>query len=156
MLFKDLKSGYPVFSFDRNTMEVKQGKIINVGVPHIDPTYGHPTEMVVDVTAEFDKQTHTYTFKDSAEIGYNGTFVISTGRDAILREVESLKMSAEQSLAQVSQHKTTIEKCSKILEEFNPSFKEKRENEQRLNKLESSLEDIKSMLQNIAKERKEI
>ena len=42
------------------------------------------------------------------------------------------------------------EKCNKVLSEFNPVFKEKKETEQRFSKLESSVEDIKTMISNLS------
>ena len=44
---------------------------------------------------------------------------------------------------------TFAEKCNKILSEFNPVFKERKETEQRFSKLETSVEDIKTMISNL-------
>ena len=143
MLFKDLKSNYPIFIFDRNNISVEEGKVINIGMPHYDMHY---SGMVVDVTIKTNDTTKTYTFKDSTEIGYADNLIISPNRDGILREVESVKEQAEQALKQVDINKTTIEKCEIILSDFNPVFKEKKETEERFNKLESSVDDIKDMI----------
>lgn len=143
MLFKDLKSNYPIFIFDRNAVTVEEGKVINVGLPHYDMHY---SGMVIDITIKTGDITKTYTFKDSTEIGYADSLTISPNRDAILREVEAVKEQAEQALKLVDQNKSTVDKCTVILSDFNPAFKEKKETEERFNKLESSVGDIKDMI----------
>lgn len=154
MLFKELKSGYPIFLFDRTNLEVTQGKVVNVSPSHLDTHYGNPTEMVVDLTVDVGGQTTTYTFKDSTEVGYAKNLVISSGRDVILREVEIVKTQAEQALAQVDSHKVAVEKCSQILSEFNPALKEKKETDERFSKLEGSVGELKDMIMGLVKELK--
>lgn len=154
MLFKDLKNGYPIYIFDRSEVNVSQGKVANVGVPHIDSHYGNPTEMVIDITIEDGGQIKTYTFKDGTETGYVNNFVISTSRDTILREVEALKNQSEQELSKRQVYEANIEKCSTILSEFNPAFKEKKENEERFSNLENSVGELKDMIKSLVKELK--
>lgn len=154
MLFKDLKAGYPIYLFDRNSVEVSTGKVINVSVPHLDCKMGGPTEMVVDVTVEENGQNKTYTFKDGTDVGYANSLIISVEREHILREVEAMKNQSEQALAQVEKHKTSLEKCTTILAEFNPAFKEKKETEERFSKMEGSIEELKDMVKGLFKELK--
>lgn len=154
MLFKDLKSGCPVYIFNRSEVKVTQGKVVNVGIPHIDSHYGNPTEMVIDVTVDVDGQVKTYTFKDGTETGYANNLVISTGRDGILREVEALKAQSEQELAKRETYEENVKKCTIILSEFNPAFKEKKENEERFSKLENSVGELKDIIKSLVKELK--
>ena len=149
MLFKDLKTNYPVYIFDKATTSVQEGKVVNTGLPHFDLNQPSYSRMVTDVTIKVGDITKTYTFKDDSDIGYADNLVISPNRDVILREVESVKDQSEQILEQIDLHKTTVDKCNKILSEFNPVFKEKKETEQRFSQLESSVTDIKTMLSNI-------
>lgn len=149
MLFKDLKANYPIFIFDRNNVSVEEGKVINVGMSHYDMHYGSTGGMVIDITIKTGETTKTYTFKDSTEIGYADNLTISPNRDAILREVEAVKEQSEQALKQVSINQENVKKCTNILSEFNPAFKEKKETEERFNKLETSVGDIKNMILNI-------
>lgn len=152
MLFRDLKSGYPIYIFDREKVSFTQAKVIDVSVPHFDSHYGNPTEMVVDVTIEgFPKP---YTFKENTDIGYMNNLAISTDRDKALREVESLKTQSEQALSKKEMYETNIEKCSSILSEFSPLFKEKKENEERFTKLEGSVSELKDMIKGLVKELK--
>lgn len=150
MLFKDLNPNYPIFIFNKTDITVQEGKVINKGLPHFDMLHNTTSAMVTDITIKAGDVTKTYTFKDDTEIGYAENLVISPNRDAILREVESIKDQSEQVLNQIDLHKATIEKCNKVLSEFNPVFKEKKETEQRFSKLESSVEDIKTMISNLS------
>lgn len=154
MLFKDVKNGYPIFIFDRDSIEVSTGKVVNVTAPHLDCKMGGPTEMVVDVTVENKGQTQTYTFKDGTDVGYVNSLILSTGREHILREVEAMDNQSEQALAQIDKHKETREKCRKILTEFNPVFKEKQETEERFSKMEGSISELKNMIAGLVKELK--
>ena len=150
MLFKDLNPNYPIFIFDKAEVSVKEGKVVSKGLPHFDILHNTTSQMVTDITIKVGDNTKTYTFKDNTEIGYAENLVISPNREVILREVESIKDQSEQVLNQIDLHKTTVEKCNKILSEFNPVFKEKKETEQRFSKLESSVEDIKNMISNLS------
>lgn len=92
MLFKDLKNGFPVYIYDRNQIEVSQGKVVNVSMPHIDKgTFNMQANMVVDITIENKGCPTTYTFKDNTETGYTDSLVITTDKANIIREIEAAK-----------------------------------------------------------------
>lgn len=152
MLFKDLKAGCSVYIFDRENVTFSQVRVLEVTPPHYDSHYGSPTEMVVDVSLEGFQRP--YTFKDSTDTGYLNNLVISTDRNKGLGEVEALKAQAEQVLAKKASYETSVEKCSQILSEFSPVFKEKRENEARFSQLEGSVNELKSMISSLVKELK--
>lgn len=161
MLFKDLKQGYPVYILDRMNVDVRTANVVTVGTPHIDTNYrsqqsnnmmspfNNITEMVVDITVDENGTNRTYTFKDTLESGYCGQMLISTNRDCILRELEAIKTHAEDALKDVDKHKTSIEKCSKLMVEFNPAYKDKKETEERFSKLEIGMDELKTMMKNM-------
>lgn len=152
MLFKDLKNGYSLYIFDRDKVTFTQVKVLEITPPHFDSHFGNPTEMVVDVTVEGFPRP--YTFKDNTDTGYVNNLVISTDREKGLREVEALKAQSEQALSKKDTYEANIDKCSKILSEFSPAFKEKRENEERFSKLEGSVSELKDMIKGLVKELK--
>ena len=130
MLFKDLKNGFPVYIYDRNSIEVMQGKVVTVSAPHIDKgNFNMTASMVVDITIEHQGCPTTYTFKDNTETGYTGSLVITTDKSNIIREIEAAK-----------------EKYTAILADYNPAIKEKRAIDERFGKLENSMDELKSML----------
>lgn len=150
MLFKDLKQGYTLYVFDRTNVTINTVKIVSVTPPHIDTHYGNISEMVVDITTEEGDNNRTYTFKDSSEVGYSGTFVISPNRDNILRELEVMKSSSEEALKQVDKHRETVSKCSELLVDFNPQYKEKKETEERFSRMEESMRKMQQMMQQMS------
>lgn len=100
-------------------------------------------EMVVDIIID-GKQ---YTFKENSDTGYTSDLIITLSKDIILREIEAIKSQGEQMLSQIDQIKENVEKCSTLLAEFNPVYKEKQETDRRLSRLETSLDELKNLLQ---------
>lgn len=158
MLFKDLKVGYQVYILHKGAdIRVGTGKVTAVSPPRFPQTQGNyqAMQMVVDVTIEESGESKTYTTPDSLSVTYAGNeMVIATEREGILREIETIKAHNEDELSKVVTRRTLVAKCDKILTEWNPQFKEKRETEERFAKLETSMTDLKSMLSGLIKELK--
>lgn len=153
MLFKDLKPGYPVFLL-RKGDEIKalQGKAIKVSDPYFPPAQiGQMPSMstaqrVVDVTLEADGVTNTYSIPETLSVTYANNVVLSTDREGILRDVEAMKGQSEEVVRSVERHRSIIEGCEKILEEWNPAFAEKKEQDKRISVIESEVKGMKKML----------
>ena len=77
-----------------------------------------------------------------------------TDRDGVIREVEILKNQCADELAKIEEYKKAVSECEKILSEWNPVFREKRETEERFSKLETSMSELKSMMVGFIKELK--
>lgn len=158
MLFKDLKIGYQVYMLHKGAnLKVGVGKVTAVSPSRFPQAQSglQAMQMVVDVTIEENGETKTYTTPDSLSMTYAGNeLVIATERDGILKEVETIKSHNEDELSKVEARRQTVAECEKILTEWNPQFKEKRETEERFAKIETSMTDLKSMLSNLIKELK--
>lgn len=156
MTFKDLKPNYPVYALHKGGgLTALQGKVINVSLPHVEPSVGlsSAAQMVVDVTADIDGKTATYTINESSGVTYAGTdLVLSVDREGIIREVEGLKAQSEEVIASVDRHRKTLEDCTKILTEWNPAYKEKRETEERFNKIETSIGRLSELVSGFIEE----
>lgn len=147
MYFKDLKQGYTVYLFDKSDISVKQGKVIEISLPHFDDkNYRVGAKMVVDVSINVDGKSRIYTLKEDTDTGYTDSIVISTDKSNIIREVEMAKAQSEEIINQVDEHTKRVAKYTEILAEFNPAIKEKREIDQRFGKLEDSINEIKNLL----------
>lgn len=158
MQFKDLKIGHQVYMLHKgNNLKVGIGKVAVISPSRFPQTQGNiqAMQMVVDVTIEENGESKTYTTPDSLSVTYAGNeLVIATERDGVLREVESIKAQNEDELSKIDTRRQVVSECEKILTEWNPSFKEKRETEERFAKLETSMTDLKSMLSGLIKELK--
>lgn len=147
MTFKELKQGYNIYILDKDDMCVKQAKVVSVSTPHIDKkTFEIGASLVVDVVLDVEGVVGTYTFKEDTETGYVQSTVITTDKQAVIREVEVIKTQSEEALSQVDVHKDRLQKCNDILAEYNPAIKEKKEIDERFGKLEGSIDELKSML----------
>jgi hypothetical protein len=147
MQFKDLKVGADVFIFDEREVSFKTAKVTAVTSPHYDNHYG-PSAMVVDIT--IDGHSKPFTFKADTNCGYTNNLMISVDDELALKTVQNLMNKSEQELARESVYRNNVEKCKKILAEHSPEFREKVEAEERFNKLESSIGDMKALLMKLA------
>ena len=86
--------------------------------------------------------------KDSSEIAYVGTTIISPNIENILNEVKGVRQQSQDALNLMDKHKQIVEKCSTLLTEYDPQYKERKENEQRLSNIEKSIEELKGMILN--------
>lgn len=157
MLFKELKQNYPVYILDKQAVSFTQGKVVNVSLPRMNLSNGtigmmptsSPTTMLVDVTIETDGRTATYSIPENLAVTYAGNIVLSTDREGIGREVEAMRATAEQVLSSVDKQKEILDKAKTLLAELNPAFKEKKETDERFNRIEGDVSEMKSMVRDL-------
>ena len=154
MLFKDLKIGYPVYIFHKDgEKRITQGKVTAISPSRLPQTPSLQTmQLVVDVTIDDGGSSRTYAIPDNTSVTYTNGLVLSTDRDGVIREVEILKNQCADELAKIEEYRKSVCECEKILTEWNPAFREKRETEERFSKLETSMSDLKSMMSGLIKE----
>lgn len=150
MQFKDIKQNYPVYILDKQNVSYMQGKVTSISLPHMDNS--NPMVMgksVVDVTIEADGKGATYTMPEDKSMVYAGSVVLATDKESIIREVEAMKASAEQAIANIEKQKEIAKKSNQLLTELNPIFREKQENEKRMTKMESCIQDMGSSIEEL-------
>lgn len=154
MLFKDLKIGYPVYIFHKDgEKRITQGKVTAISPSRLPQTPSLQTmQMVVDVTIDDGGSSRTYAIPDNSSVTYSNGLVLSTDREGVIREVEILRNQCADELAKIEEYRKSVSECEKILTEWNPVFREKRETEERFSKLETSISDLKSMMSGLIKE----
>ena len=106
------------------------------------------TEMVVDVTIEAANASATYTIPENSTITYTKNLVLATDKSLLINEVESMKTQAEEVLASVDKHKMVLEKSKELLVQLNPIYKEKQETDQRFSNIETSIQEMKGVIEN--------
>lgn len=163
MLLKDMKPGYPVYLLDKSDgIKALQGRIVKVGDPYYPPVQqgqfsaSNTTQRFVDVTLEARGITHTYSIPETLSVTYanESKLVISSDKEGILREVESIKNRNDEELRMVEKRKEENAACEKIMEEWNPAFAEKREQDKRIAGLESKVDGLGKMLEKFINELK--
>lgn len=147
MQFKDIQPLQPVHILNKQDMTYIKGKVTNKGFPRMPSNFkpGQNT-MVVDVTIEADGKTATYEIPENLSITYANNLVLSTDSAGLIGEVESMKNTAEQILQSVEQQQKILDKSKELLAELNPAFKDKRETDERLSKMETSIKKMEEML----------
>ena len=151
MAFKDVKQSYSVYMLNKQNMTISDSKVISVGFPHMDmnnkPQLGQ-SQMVVDVTIESEGKTATYTIPENLSVTYAGDIVLSTDKQGLLCEVEAMKNSAEKVLESIPRQREIVDKATTLLADLNPIYKEKKQNEERFNKMETSINKLEQTVTN--------
>ena len=151
MAFKDVKQSYSVYILNKQNMTISDSKVISVSFPHMDmnnkPQLGQ-SQMVVDVTVESEGKTATYTIPENLSVTYAGDIVLSTDKQGLLCEVEAMKNSAEKVLESIPRQREIIDKATTLLADLNPIYKEKKQNEERFNKMETSINKLEQTVTN--------
>lgn len=141
MQFKEAQTGMPIYVFSRSELSLIPDKITAVVPSHFDPNV--PTgKMVIDITTASGKK---YAIDDAVTVAYFDNCAISLDREHILREIEIYKNNSQAILDEIPKHKNIVEKCTKVLEDNNPELRAKRVNEERFNKIEGSIDELKGM-----------
>lgn len=139
MMFKELKSGYPIYLFDRASLRYEQAKVMNVQ-PNYQAGYG---KMEVNVTIQTkDGKQNTYSVVDTEQSAYANTLLIATNKDCVVNEVNALKSTSEEVLSKVDEHKRIVEECGKLLAELDTTFRDQQQTEKRLSNLEDTMQEI--------------
>lgn len=151
--FKDIKQNSSIFILNKQNLEFIIGKVISKSFPHVemDKNTGKP-EMMVDISIEAEGKTATYSIPENLSTSYAGNIVLSTDMQNLVPEVESVVNASKQILASASQAQENINNAPGLLAKLNPVYREKQETEQRFVKLESTVGEMKSMLQDFIKE----
>ncbi len=139
MMFKELKSGYPIYLFDRASLKYEQAKVMSA-LPNYQASYG---KLEVNVTIQTkDGKQNTYSVADTEQSAYANTLLIATSKDCVVNEVNALKSTSEEVLNKVNEHKRIVEECGKLLAELDTTFRDQQQTEKRLSSLEDTMQEI--------------
>lgn len=147
MQFKDIKQNYPVFVLDKKEMTVTTGKATAVGFPRMEmnPKTGKQ-EIVVDVTVEANGKTGKYAIPEGLSITYADNIVLSTNQQGLATEIEALQNAAKQYFQMKDYQQKVLDTSPTLLAELNPVYKERQETENRFNKIEGSISEMKELM----------
>lgn len=150
MVFKDLKSGYPIYLLDRTALKYEQGRVMAVGLPHADVQPGNYGKMLVDITIQNGEgKQNTYSVSDVEQTAYAGNLLLTCNKECITNEVRAINAQAEETLAKVEVAKETVNKCKILLEELDTAFKDKQETQQRFHKIDERFSTMEEKMDKI-------
>ena len=140
MMFKELKSGYPIYLFDRASLRYEQAKVMSAQQNYQPTTIG---KLETNITVQTkDGKQNTYSVTDSEQAAYAGTLLIASNKDAVINEINILKSNSEEVLNKVEEHKHIVSECGKLLAELDTTFRDQQRTNERLDNLENKLDEI--------------
>ena len=148
-MFQSLRPNNQIFILHKDKPSLDVGSVISVSVPTpkypVQPMFGQPQELVVDIVAKVNNQDVTYqkipANLDVADFG-NNSIVLSDNKEAMNSEIMCLKQRSLDILNSVDYHNNVITECDKLLNNLNPDLAEKQAQNDKIQKLEQQLEKL--------------
>lgn len=148
-MFQSLRPNNQVFILYKDRAILETGSVVSVSTPMpkypVQPMFGQPQEMVVDIVVKVNNQDITYqkipANLDIADFN-NSNIVLSDNREAMNSEIISLKQKSTAIINSIDFHKEIILNCDKILSELNPEFAEKQQQQLEINSLKTQMGEM--------------
>ncbi len=146
MFFKDLQKNTPFFVVENNanTFKVHAATLLNVSHPRFENNLQQFSTKVIDLNVSFNNQTLTYTVNENAEntvFAPNGTILI-IDQQHLVAQLKSLKLTCENTIKEGEIAKAKVNQIEKSLEEFDITFKEKKETDEKISRLSSQMNEM--------------
>lgn len=151
-MFQQLRQNSQVYIFHKgNTPLLEIGYVSNYPVVkpkyNVPPTFGNQQEMIVDLIVKIGDQLVNYNQLpanlDIADSFSNGeSIVISDNREAMNAEILNFKQKSIDTLNSIDVHKDIIFSCDKILNDLNPEYAEKKQQQSEMNTLKSQINEM--------------
>ena len=145
-MFQSLRPNNQIYILHKDKPSLETGTVLSVSVPTpkypMQPMFGQPQEMVVDIVVKVNNQDITYqkipANLDVADFG-NNSVVLSDNKEAMNSELMCLKQRSLDVINSIDYHKNLVAECDILLSNLNPDLAEKREQKERIDSLESQL-----------------
>lgn len=133
------------------------GQVVSVSnpVPKF-PTYQpgqynpQPMETTVDVKVKMpDGEAEFKQLPANGQIANSGEVVVSESREAMIAEVEAMLRHSKEVLASRDYHEKVVTNCEQIMCMLNPQIAKDREQEKKIESLETEVSGMKGTLSNI-------
>lgn len=154
-MFSQLRKGNTIYILEKSeTPVLKTGQVVQEGkqVPKYNTPqigqYGLQTELVVDVT-EVRAGEQSYKFEKlpaNASVHDYGNAIVCDSREAMLQEVETMRVQSQQILDSVDYHKNVVSAVEGMLEELNPRYKEEKQRDAAIRELGNRLDDFEDRI----------
>lgn len=162
-MFQSLRPNNQLYILRKEKPSLEIGSVVSVSMPvpkyQMQPTFGQPQEMVVDIVAKVNNQDITYqkipATLDIADFGTGG-IVLSDSREAMNSEVLSLKKKSADIIDSIDYHKEVISNCEAILSDLNPEFAEKQEQKKELDSLKLQMQEMSKNISSLMEANKQL
>lgn len=150
-MFSNLRTNSQIYILHRDvTPYVEIGQVVSVSQPrprYQTNNYIAPQEQVVDLVVGINGNNITLQSLpanlDVADQGtINGSLFISTTRDAMNTEINSMRQKSLDIINSVEHHKKVIQDCELLLQRLNPEFAEQKQQKQEIDMLKSQVSEM--------------
>ncbi|MBP5369772.1 MAG: hypothetical protein J6Z01_15115 [Bacteroidales bacterium] len=153
MLFKDLQANTPFFIIENsaNKFKVHTATVVNVSQPRFENNLQQFSNKVIDLNVNYNNQSLTYTINENAEnvvFAPNNTILIIDNQH-LVAQLKSLKLGCENTIKEAENAKVKVELIDRSLEEYDITFKEKREYDEKFDKLSNQVAELNTNFQRI-------
>lgn len=150
-MFSNLRTNNQLYILHKDTNPyIEVGQVISVSQPR--PRYQisnfmAPQEQVVDVVVGINGNNITLQSLpanlDVADQGtINGSLFITTSRDAMNSEINSMRQKSLDIINSVDHHKKIIQDCEILLQRLNPEFAEQKQQKQEIDMLKTQVSEM--------------
>ena len=165
-MFQNLRQNSPLYIFhkgDNPYMETAYIISVSPAKPKygLPPTFGQQQDLVVDIQAKVNGNVVNYNSlpanMDIADT-FNGVegIIVSDNKEAMNSELISLKQKSIDSINSVEKHKQLLLSYEKILNDLNPEYAEKQQQQSEINMLKNQMKDVSATLSSLTELIKEL
>lgn len=154
-MFSSLRVSSPIYIFHKGQSPVlEMGVVQSINGPK--PKYNMPMnqELVLDIQVKVGEQIYTYQqlpaqqeITDTFSNGEN--IVISDNKSAINMEIMNYQQKSKDIIASIDMHNKIINECEIIINNLNPEYAEKQQQQEQINLLNSKLEDMTKQMEQL-------
>lgn len=152
-MFSNLRINSQIYILHRDaTPYVEIGQVVSVSQPrprYQNNNYIAPQEQVVDIVVcvngnNVNLQSLPANLDVADQGTLNGSLFITTSKDAMNTEVNSMRQKSLDIINSVEQHKKTIQDCEILLQRLNPEFAEQKQQKQEIDMLKAQMSEMMS------------
>ena len=150
-MFSNLRTNSQIYVLHRDAEPyIEIGQVVSVSQPrprYQTSNFMSPQETVVDVVISVNGNNITLQSLPAnlavADQGtLNGSLFITTSRDAMNVEVNSMRQKSLDIINSVDRHKKIIQDCEVLLQRLNPEFAEQKQQKQEIDMLKTQVSEM--------------
>ena len=150
-MFSNLRINSQVYILHKDSNPyIEIGQVVSVSQPRPRYQTGNfitPQEQVVDMVVGVNGNNITLQSLpanlDVADQGtINGSLFISTSRDAMNTEINSMRQKSLDIINSVENHKKIVQDCEVLLQRLNPEFAEQKQQKQEIDMLKAQVSEM--------------
>lgn len=152
-MFSNLRTNSQIYILHKEaTPYIEVGQVVSVSQPQPRfpiTNFMSPQELVVDIVVRINGNDITLqklpANLDVADQGSaTGALVITTSREAMNAEVDSLRQKSLGILNSVEYHQKIVQDCEVLLQRLNPEFAEQKQQKQEIDMLKTQMSEMMS------------